>query len=148
FNHRFLKLAREINNSMPEYTVQKVVMGLNEAGMSVKNANIALLGLAYKGGVNDVRESPAFPIIDQLENLGANLTVFDPYVLHRSTVQELPKALEAKDCIVIVTNHREFKGITAEHLKKTGVKVMVDGRNILDKQEIERAGIVYKGIGR
>ncbi|MFQ5911168.1 MAG: UDP binding domain-containing protein, partial [Thermoplasmata archaeon] len=148
FNHRFLKLAREINNSMPDYTVQKVIMGLNEAGMSVKGASIAILGLAYKGGIDDTRESPAFRIIAQLEDLGADLTIFDPYVLHRSTVKELDKALERKDCIVVVTDHPTFRDISAEVLKEKVVKAVVDGRNILDKERIERGGMVYKGIGR
>ena len=112
FNHRFLKLAREINNSMPEYTVQKVIVGLNKAGLCVKDTNIAVLGLAYKGGVNDTRESPAFPIIHQLEKLDANITIFDPYILYKSTVKTLDEALEKSDCNVIVTGHPEFKRIS------------------------------------
>lgn len=54
FSHRFLKAAREINNSMPQYTVQKIIAGLNKAGMCVKGSNIAILGLAYKGGVDAI----------------------------------------------------------------------------------------------
>ncbi len=148
FNHRFLKLAREINDSMPEYTVQKVIMGLNERGLCVKDADIAVLGLAYKGGTDDTRESPAFQIIDRLEYLGANLTLFDPHVPQESTAEELDVALEGKDCIVVVTDHSEFKDISGGILKEKNVKVVVDGRNILDKKSIETAGMIYKGIGR
>lgn len=148
FSHRFLKSAREINNSMPEYTVQKVLMGLNKAGRCVKGSNIAILGLAYKGGVDDTRESPAFPIIKQLKRMGANLTIFDPYVLDKSTVKTLDEALKQADCIVIATNHPEFKRITPEILKEKRINVVVDGRNIFDKEKIKNLGIVYEGIGR
>ncbi len=148
FNHRLLKLAREINDSMPAYTVDKVITGLDELGMSVKDADIAVLGLAYKGSTDDTRESPALPIIDQLRKLGANVTAFDPYVPHASTVRKLATALEGKDCIVIVTDHPEFRGISPEMLTAKGVKAVVDGRNILDKVGIEGRGVIYKGIGR
>ena len=148
FSHKFLKLAREINNSMPEYTVQKIMIGLNKAGKCVKGSNITILGLAYKGGVSDTRESPAFPIINQLERWGANLTIFDPYVLDKSTVKTVDEALEKRDCIVIVTDHPEFREITPEMLKEKGVKAIVDGRNILDKEKIKKLGIIYEGIGR
>lgn len=148
FNHRFLKLAREINNSMPKYTVKKVIEGLNDIGKSVKNSNISILGLSYKGGVSDIRESPSFIIIEELKRLGASLKIFDPYVLDKSTVKNLNEALKNSDCVVIVTNHQEFKKIPVEKFKKYLIKVVIDGRNILNKDKIIKSGIIYKGIGR
>lgn len=148
FNHRFLKLAREINNSMPHYTVNKIAIGLNKIGKSVKNSSIAILGLAYKGGVDDTRESPAYQIIKELKEMGAKITVYDPYVINESTVKTLDEALYNKDSVVIVTDHPEFKKINAEKLKDNNVKVVIDGRNILDKKEIQNQEIVYEGIGR
>lgn len=148
FDHRFLKLAREINNSMPDYTVQKVIMGLNEVGMCVKGTSITILGIAYKGGVDDIRESPALLIIKKLRQLGANLVIFDPYIPEKSTVENLNQALEKSECIVVATDHPEFKQIKPELLKEKGIKVVIDGRNILDKEKIKNLGIIYKGIGR
>lgn len=148
FNHRFLKLAREINNSMPQYTVDKVIKGLNQIGKSVKNSNIAVLGLAYKGGVSDTRESPAYEIIKKLKELEGNLTIYDPYVSEESTVETLDEALNNKDCIVIVTDHPEFKEINGKMLKIKNVKVVIDGRNIFNKEKICQKGIIYQGIGR
>jgi len=147
FTHRFLNLAREINNSMPHYTVGKVVEGLNEIDKSVKDTKITVLGVAYKGGVDDMRESPALEIIDELKKLGADLRVFDPYIPGKSTVDNLDEALNA-ECIVIATDHPEFKSIKPEEIKKRGIKVVIDGKNCLDKQGIKALGIVYKGIGR
>lgn len=148
FNHQFLKLAREINNSMPEYTVGKVKKAMDKANKTINGSNIAILGLAYKPDVSDMRESPAFPIIEELEKWGAKLTIYDPYILEKSSVDSLEKALENKDCIVIVTAHKEFLKITPEKLRKHKIKVVVDGRNILDRTEIQKSGIIYEGIGR
>lgn len=147
FEHRFLKLAREINNSMPEYTVQMVIEGLNEIGKSIKGTKITVLGVSYKGGVGDTRESPALKIIEKLRNLGARLKIYDPYVKDMSNVKNIDAAITS-DCIVIATGHPEFKGLDSHLLKSKGVKVIVDGRNILDKEKIKKLGIIYKGIGQ
>jgi len=147
FTHQFLNLAREINNSMPHYTVGKIVDGLNEAGKSVRNTRITVLGVAYKGGVDDMRESPSFEIIDELKKLGADLKIFDPYIPSKSTVDNLDEALDA-ECIVIATDHPEFKEIRPNQIKEKGIKVVVDGKNCLDKKGIVSLGIIYKGIGR
>jgi nucleotide sugar dehydrogenase len=147
FTHQFLNLTREINNSMPHYTVEKVIQGLNEVDKSVKDTKITVLGLAYKGGVDDMRESPALEIIKELENLGPDLKVFDPYILDKSTVNDLDEALDA-ECIVIATDHPEFKALRPDELKEKGVKVVIDGKNCLDKEGIKALGIIYKGIGR
>lgn len=148
FNYRFLSLARVINNSMPSYTIQRIIDGLNEIGKSVKGTKIAVLGLAYKGGVDDTRDSPAFEIIDKLKKMSANVKVYDPYVLDKSTVFDVNSTLTDVECIVIITNHPEFKKLKAEELKGKGVRVVIDGRNCLNKKEIKDVGIVYKGIGR
>lgn len=148
FNHRFLKLAREINNGMPEYTVKKIIQGLNKAKKTINGSNIVILGLAYKPDVDDTRESPAFPIIEELEKWGANLTIFDPYRSDLSNVNSLEDALHKKDCLVIVTAHKEFREISPEKIKENEIKVVVDGRNILDKNELKKLGIIYEGIGR
>lgn len=147
FKHPFLKLAREINNSMPDYTVQMVVDGLNKIGKSVKGTKITVLGVSYKGGVADTRESPALKIIEMLQKLGAKLKIYDPYVERMSNVKNINEAI-ASDCIVIATDHQEFKNLDLRLLKSNNVKVIVDGRNILDKEKIKRLGIIYFGIGR
>jgi nucleotide sugar dehydrogenase len=148
FSHRFLKIAREINNSMPKYTVKKVLQGLNKVRKTINGSNIVILGLTYKPDVDDIRESPAFPIIEDLKKWGANLTIFDPYRLDLSNVDTLENALHEKDCVVIVTAHKRFKKITPEKIIKNNIKVVVDGRNILDKNKISKLGIIYEGIGR
>ena len=146
FNHSFLKLAREINNSMPEYTVQRLILGLNDIGLSVKKRKITLLGLTYKPDLKDTRESPATEIRKKLMELGANLKTYDPFV--KSDYKSLKDSLKDAECLVIATAHSEFVNMLPSALLKTKVKLVVDGRNCLDKTLVEKYKIIYKGIGR
>jgi UDP-N-acetyl-D-glucosamine dehydrogenase len=148
FDHEFLLLARKINNSMPEYTVELLVHELNKLGKSVKNAKIAILGLSYKGNVDDTRESPAFEIIELLKKKGALLTIYDPYIPNKSDVKTLEEAIVKSEYVVLVTDHNEFKNMDLAILKKKNIKLVIDGRNCLDMDKIEGLGIRYKGIGR
>lgn len=145
FDHQFLKLARTINNSMPEYTVQKLIGALNNVGLPVKQTKIALLGLSYKPNIGDTRESPALVIKQKLEKLGAKVSVFDPYLVHTTT---LSKTILGVSAIVIATAHKQFIDELPILLKQTKVRVVVDGRNCLNKSGIEKLGITYVGIGR
>ena len=146
FNHQFLKIAREINNHMPEYAVNKLLFALNDVGVSIRNTKITLLGLSYKPNIGDLRESPAFEIKKKLEKLGADLTVYDPFV--KGKVKSLEHAIKHAKAIIIATSHKIFKEELPELLKKSKVKVILDGRNCLDKNEVKRLGIIYRGIGR
>lgn len=147
FQHKFLSLAREINRGMPAYTLQRLEEGLAQAKLSLKKVSICVLGLAYKPNVDDTRESPAFELMHLLKEQGIQVNVFDPYVKDQSSVKELEQALK-HDVIILATGHDLFTGISGEQFKKSGVKVIVDGRNCLDKAAIKSVGIVYKGIGR
>jgi UDP-N-acetyl-D-glucosamine dehydrogenase len=144
FNHEFLKLAREINNSMPAYTVEQVTRSLNKVQKSVKGCKICVLGLSYKANIADTRESPSFQIIKILKSLEADVKIYDPYVLSQSDFKDLNSALNFAECLVIAVNHNEY--INAE--LPSSIKVIVDGKNCLDKNKITEKGILYKGIGR
>lgn len=146
FTHHFLKLAREINNEMPEYTVSRLTLGLNEVGLSVNGTKVALLGLSYKPEMADLRESPSIKVKQRLKSLGAILKSYDPYITTAST--KLEDALNDAQAIVLITAHKEFIDKLPKLLKNSSVKVVVDGRNCLPKETIEQFGIVYKGIGR
>jgi len=148
FTHRFLSMARTINEEMPEYTVQRTADALKLQGKRLNGAKIAVLGIAYKAEIDDIRESPALVIIEILKKSGASVAAYDPHVPASSTVQNLSAALSGKDCIIIATDHNEFRNITAQQLRAHNVSVVIDGRNCLDKEELIAAGIIYRGIGR
>jgi len=148
FNHEFLILARKINNSMPHYTVGLLEQQLKKLKKTTRNARVGILGLAYKANVEDVRESPAFEVINILKAKDADVFVFDPYVKKSSNVKDLDELLNKSDYIVLVTEHTEFKNMDLEKLKKHKILIVIDGRNCLDKEKIKSMGILYHGIGR
>ncbi|MBX7104857.1 MAG: nucleotide sugar dehydrogenase [Gemmataceae bacterium] len=113
-NTKFIELAGEVNTQMPQYVVRRTSVALNGHGKPVKGSSIAVLGVAYKKDVDDPRESPAFAIIEALEELGAEVSYHDPFVPtlkvgkagERLTSQPLTNEyLESQDCVIIVTDH-------------------------------------------
>ncbi len=117
FATEFIELAGKVNQTQPYFCVEQAERALNEQGKAVKGAKIAVLGVAYKPGVGDIRESPALKIIDRLQSLGAEIAYHDPYVpelkqfeLHNT---ELEQALAGADVALIVTAH---PGIDHNHI--------------------------------
>ncbi len=149
FNHRLLKEARNINNSMPDYTISKLTLLLNELELPIKGTKIALLGLSYKPEVGDLRESPSLVLERKLTKLGADLNVYEPFVLDRSNVKTLDEAIKNCSAIIIATAHKEFiNKLTPKYLKKMKVKSVLDTRSCLDFDAIKKEGILYTAIGR
>ena len=148
FDHKLLRLAREINKSMPEYTVQLLFEALAEIGTSNGTVNIGILGLSHKADVSDMRLSPAYEIIDLLRTANAKVQTYDPLVPEQSTVKSLDELLEKSEALVLVTPHREFVNMNLDKLKDNKIKVVIDGRNCLDKGKIQKLGVTYRGIGR
>lgn len=114
FNFRFVELANDVNDHMPDYVVQRVTALLNEQKLAVNGSKIAILGLSYKKNVGDVRESPALRVVQLLQHLGAEVVAVDPYVERHLLdpaicLEPLTKALlGAMDLAVILTDHDSF----------------------------------------
>ncbi|HRJ50902.1 MAG TPA: nucleotide sugar dehydrogenase, partial [Phycisphaerales bacterium] len=112
---RFIELAGEINHAMPNYVLSRLAEALNADGKPLRGAKILILGIAYKPDIDDVRETPAAPIIDLLADAGAEVSYHDPHVptfpsmrRHAITLASRPldrAALLDHDAVVIVTNH-------------------------------------------
>lgn len=150
FDHKFLKLARDINNSMPEYAVSLIDHGIAVTGLTAKPLEIAFLGLSYKKDIDDIRESPALEMKKLLEaRSDIHLRVFDPHVSSLSTAISLEEALTGAHVVVLATNHTNLcEYLTPENLKKHDIRFIVDGKNALDADAIAHVGILYLGIGR
>ncbi len=120
---QFIDLADQINREMPTHVVQRVVKQLNNRGLALSNAEVLVLGVAYKPDVSDIRESPAIDIIDHLVDWDASVRYHDPYVPELTvprgryeSVALTPKRLAAADCVLIVTDHSDFDiGDIVEH---------------------------------
>jgi UDP-N-acetyl-D-glucosamine dehydrogenase len=145
---RFIELAGEINRSMPHYVVERVVAALNDRGKAVKNSRILIAGLAYKADVDDVRESPSFELIEQLEHRGAVVDYTDPHVptTHKMRRRDLQMAsvpvtaamLAGYDCVLISTDHTAFDW----QLFADNARLIVDTRNALGNVRGRRDHIV------
>lgn len=111
FPPEFVELAGKINQSQPEFCVRLAEGVLGDAGLSVEGSKVLVLGVAYKPGVGDTRESPAIRIISMLEELGAEVSFHDPHVpeLEGGRVGvPMDPALAESDLAIIVTAHPEF----------------------------------------
>jgi UDP-N-acetyl-D-glucosamine dehydrogenase len=105
----FIELAGKINQQMPAHCVRRIELALNEIEKPVKGSRIALLGVSYKGGIGDMRESPALRIIHELRERGAVMSYHDPFVpeLEEFDLSSVPieEAVEHADAVVLVTAH-------------------------------------------
>jgi UDP-N-acetyl-D-glucosamine dehydrogenase len=112
FPTEFIELAGKINMQMPYHCVEKIERALNDAGKAAKGARVAILGVSYKAGIGDLRESPALKILNLLAERGADVVYHDPHVpdLGQRDLRSLPleEALDAADLAVIVTAHPEI----------------------------------------
>jgi UDP-N-acetyl-D-glucosamine dehydrogenase len=105
----FIELAGKVNQYMPYFCVDKIERALNDVHKPVRGSRVLLLGVAYKAGVGDIRESPALKIIELLRKQGAEVSYHDPHVPdlpeHELTSLPLEQALDGVDLAVIVTAH-------------------------------------------
>ncbi|MBI1829430.1 MAG: nucleotide sugar dehydrogenase [Thaumarchaeota archaeon] len=151
---RIIRAARETNESMPYHVVELLSDALNEAGKSVKDSTIALLGLSYKPNVRDIQLSPVEAIIKRLDQLGAKIKIYDPYfksaeVFSHKTEDGLINAITNADAAIIVTAHKEFHSIEPTlFAAKMKTPVLVDARGLIDVHAAKKAGLIFRGIGR
>lgn len=145
YNARFIQLAEEVNFGMPGYVVAKISDALNGKGKPLKGSKILILGVAYKAGVGDVRESPAIDIIQLLLDKGSDVAYHDPFVPEFDVEEVSLESIELKaqllagfDCLVIVTAH----GIYDWEWVVDHSKLVVDTRNATAKVVQNRDRIV------
>ena len=111
----FIELADSVNRGMPAHVVGRIVQQLNRRGVALSNADVLVLGVAYKPDVSDTRESAAIDVIDHLTDWGATVQYHDPHVPELDALEtpyeSVPltaERLDAADCVVIVTDHTAF----------------------------------------
>ena len=147
FEHTFLIAARRINSRMPLYAIKQLERALAEKGKRLADSSIALLGLAYKRDIPDTRESPAEDMRALLRRRGATVRTFDPFA-PGSSARTIEEALHGADAALIATDHSPFSSLTPEFFEQSGVDIVIDGRNCLDKEAFARSDVLYRGIGR
>lgn len=115
---RFIELAGEINESMPDYVVSKVTDAMNEQKKSLRGSKMLLLGAAYKKNIDDMRESPSLHLIEKLADKGVVVDYSDPHVpalpkmrkhdLKMESVTLTPDVVKQYDCVILSTDHDQF----------------------------------------
>jgi len=147
-----VRTARWINDSMPDHIVEMTLLALKDAGKDARNVKVTVLGTAYKAEVADSRLSPAEPMIRKLLRSGIKVTAYDPYCQESFGAEragDLRESVRDSDCIIIVTDHMEFKEIDLQ-LLKSEVKekpIIIDTRRIIDPNVAETFGFKYYGLG-
>lgn len=131
---RFIELAGELNASMPDYVITKLMHGLNDIGKSLKGSRVLILGIAYKKNVDDERESPCIEILDKLVKKGANVDYSDPHIpkfkkkreynYHLESVDLTKESVSSYDAVVLATDHDAFD----YDLIKQNAKLIIDTR--------------------
>ncbi len=115
YHTKLIETAGEINNSMPEFVLDRTMKMLNRFGKALNGSKVLVLGAAYKPDINDVRESPALKVMDLLVKNGADLSYNDPYVGHFSykgrdyhSVELDAEILNEADIVIITTAHTDY----------------------------------------
>jgi UDP-N-acetyl-D-mannosaminuronic acid dehydrogenase len=148
FRTTVLPAAIELNSLMPVYVAELAVTSLTNIGKRLNTSKIAVLGTAYKGGVNDSRDSPSGGIIFELKRKRATIVVFDPYCeesFGMEKAQSLIEAVKNADCIIVATDHKEFGKLDLAEVKilMNANPVIVDARRIVDPTMARNLGFEY-----
>ncbi|MCS1381327.1 nucleotide sugar dehydrogenase [Lysinibacillus sphaericus] len=144
---QIIHLSRNTNDSMPSYTAQRTQAILNEN--KIAGGKVAVLGLAFKGNVDDMRESPSTIVIDELQNLGLEVISYDPHIKenkHATQTQSLEEATKDADIIVVLTDHNEFKAMDAAAIT-VKTKIVFDTKNCLNRDKWQEAGFQFHLLG-
>lgn len=143
-----VKIARNVNEEMPKYTVETSKKALEAIGKSLKDVKISILGLAFRADISDSRNSPTYDIIDALKEHQSEIVVHDPFIkkderLHDlgvKLVDSLETACENASLLIIATGHEVYKRIDLAALTKilSLPAAVVDGCNIIDSNKVPR----------
>jgi UDP-N-acetyl-D-glucosamine dehydrogenase len=136
---RFVELANDVNDHMPDYVVRRITVALNRRRLAVNGSRVLLLGLAYKRNTGDARESPAVVVAERLLALGAEVRAADPHVVEGHVSEQVarvdctPEEVREADVVVLLTDHDAFDyGMVA-----TEARVVVDTRHRMHGPSVE-----------
>jgi UDPglucose 6-dehydrogenase len=152
-DQRIVRTTVEVNDERKASMADRVARAVGDVG----GKRIAVLGLAFKPNTDDMREAPSIPLIEGLIERGATVIAYDP-VAGRQAQQVLPdieyaanaySAAADADALVIVTEWDEFRALDLDELARAmRGKVLVDLRNVYDREEAEESGLIHFGVGR
>ena len=153
---RVLKAVEEVNEIQKSILFEKL---LKQFDGNLKGKTIALWGLAFKPETDDMREAPSLVLIDKLIKAGCSIRAYDPAAMEEckrrvgdNTIyfaRDMYDAVLDADALLLVTEWKEFRLPSWAVIKKTMLqKIVLDGRNIYDRKEMEEQGFIYHYIGK
>ncbi|HEY7005754.1 MAG TPA: UDP-glucose/GDP-mannose dehydrogenase family protein, partial [Sphingomicrobium sp.] len=153
-DQRIVRTTVEVNDDRKASMIERVERA---AGGDLKGKRVAVLGLAFKPNTDDMREAPAIPLVNALVERGAEVSAFDPVAREQAEkiftgiefAPDADAAADGADVLVIVTEWDEFRALDLKRIAASlRGKVLVDLRNVYDRDEAEGAGLTYYGVGR
>ena len=120
---------------------------LKESKKDIKDINVLVLGYAYDANSDDDRNTPTEPLMEKLKENGIKFEVHDSFI--KEYQKDLEKMIKGKDAVILMTAHDEYKGLGYDDMLKSmnDSPIIVDGRNVFDKEEARKKGFIYKGVG-
>ncbi|MDC0041945.1 nucleotide sugar dehydrogenase [Candidatus Nitrosopelagicus sp.] len=151
-NTELMKVARKVNDSMPEFMLELLEIELVKHGKQLSDSKIAILGLCYKKNIPDIRLSPSLDVMKILENKGVDFRVCDPvYEKIESSFELSPlnEVFKGVDAILMITEHDNFKELDFSEIKDLmRTPIIIDGRNFFSKNDLISLGFSYAAIGK
>ena len=151
-NTELMKVARKVNDSMPEFMIELLEIELEKHGKKLSESNIAILGLCYKKNIPDIRLSPSLDVINRLQSKGVNFKICDPvYEKIDSSFELIPlnDVFNDADGILLITEHDGFKELDFSKIKSLmRTPIIIDGRNFFSKNDLISLGFSYAAIGK
>lgn len=153
YDFRLLKEVQRINAEQMDRFIKKIEQTL----WVLKDKTIGVLGLAFKQNTDDVRLSPAIELCERLQREGAQLRVHDPAAMDKAKavlrnvtyVEKMDDVAEGCDALVVATEWPQFRKLDLERARKAlSHPILFDGRNLFDREEMEKLGFIYKSVGR
>jgi len=156
-NLRMLTLVRKINEEALDHTLHLAREALRSCGKTMRRAKIAVFGVSSCPNVKEPHSSPTKKLVNMLRKKGALVQVYDPLFSYKEllkmgypTKATLTKSVEGADCIIIAVGHDQFRRLNLGRIKVSVKKpaAIVDMGSVIDPDEVEKQGFVYRGVGR
>ena len=148
-----IESSRKINEKMSDHVVELTSDAFKECKKSLENSEILILGVSYKPNVKDIQLSPAEHVIKKLQDLGANIHIYDPYfpssnVFGITSENNIEDIISKVDAAIIVTGHDEFKELKVEMFTKMKHPIVIDTRGVVDPSIAKQQKLIFRGLGR
>ncbi len=156
YDFKLLRAVMEVNDRQKDYFMEKIS---GHFGKNLTGKTLACLGLAFKNNTDDIRESVSIEVVRTLRGNGARLKVFDPEAMENAQKvlgdemieysEDIYETLKGADALCLLTEWKQFSQLDLDRVKKAlNGKVIFDGRNLLDKEQVQKAGFTYYAIGK